>query len=159
MGVENEKSEVQTIHLNKNTKNKANAAVQNGITIIAYMAPWCDHCKKLKPTWKELMDKYKRLTTTSPCSLMQSMEGNENFLNVDDNAPAGWPTIRVFSKGKKTKDYNGSRDLNSLTNFINDEFGLVMSGGKKKRRRRKTRKRRKSRRKRKSRKKYFFGLF
>jgi thiol-disulfide isomerase/thioredoxin len=161
MGAENKESKVKTINLNKRTKNKANNALQEGIVIIAFMAPWCQHCKELKPTWKTLMNKYRKLASNTPCSLMQSMEGTQGFLNVNDNEPSGWPTIRVFRNGAKQKDYDGARDANSLINFINSEFGLVMSGGRKKQRRRQTRKKRKSMRRRKSRKRkrYFFGLF
>ena len=47
--------------------------------------------------------------------------------------------------------------MESMTNFINSKFGLVMTGGSKKYRK-KTRKRKRKRRRR-TRKKLFFGLF
>lgn len=163
MGLE-KKSEIKTIILNKRSKKKANKAVQNGVAIVAYMAPWCCHCKELKPTWDGLMKKLsklqkngRKLKLQESGSLITSMEGNENFLNVDENKPDGWPTIRIFRNGIKQEDYAGGRDMESLTNLINNEFGLVMSGGRKKIRG-KTRRKRK-RRRRKTRKKWFFGLF
>ena len=154
----NEKrSKIKTIKLNSKTKKKANKALQEGVVIVAYLAPWCGHCREFKPTWNELMKKYKKLTSTQPCSLMEIKDKNERFLMAKENQPNGFPTIRVFRKGEKMSDYEGARDMESMTNFINSKFGLVMTGGRIKKRK-KTRKRKRKRR-RKTRKKLFFGLF
>ena len=79
----------------------------------------------------------------------------------DDVDIRGFPTIRVFRNGKKWKDYNSERSMEALSNFIDNQFGIIMAGGRKYRRKLRTLKRKKKRRRktRKKKRKLFFGLF
>jgi len=162
MGIE--KSTIKTFKLNKRNSKKFNNVMKNGIAIVAFLMPGCGHCKELKPTWNQLMKKYKKIKSDMPCALSTVVTGNESLIDSDDALGIkGFPTIRVFRNGKKYgRDYESERSFESLSNFIDNQFGIVMSGGGRKYKKRlKTlkRKRRKRRRTRKRKRKLLFGLF
>lgn len=159
-----EKSTIKTFKLNKRNSKKFNNVMKNGIVIVAFLMPGCGHCKELKPTWNDLMKKYKKIKSDMPCALSTVVTGNESLIDSDDALGIkGFPTIRVFRNGKKYgRDYESERSFESLSNFIDNQFGIVMSGGGRKYKNRlKTlkRKRRKRRRTRKRKRKLLFGLF
>lgn len=157
-------STVKTFNLNKRNSKKFNDIMKNGIAIVAFVMPGCGHCKDLKPTWNQLMRKYRKIRSNMPCSLSTVVTGNESLIDsIDAQGIRGFPTIRVFRNGKKFgRDYESDRSFDSLSNFIDNQFGIVMSGGGRKYKKKlKTlkRKRRKRRRTRKKKRKLLFGLF
>ena len=160
-----EKSKVRTIKLNKKNSKKINDVMKKGIVIIGFfMQPKrCPHCDELKPTWNQLLRKYKNITSDMPTALVTSIMGTESLIDSKDTEINGYPTIRVFRNGKKYgRDYNSERTFEALSNYIDNQFGIVMSGGDKKYKKKlKTLKRRKKRRRktRKKKRKLFFGLF
>ena len=110
------------------------------------------------------MKKYKKIKSDMPCALSTVVTGNESLIDSDDALGIkGFPTIRVFRNGKKYgRDYESERSFESLSNFIDNQFGIVMSGGGRKYKRKLRtlkRKRRKRRRTRKRKRKLLFGLF
>ena len=120
--------------LNKHAKN-------GGESVVALTAPWCGHCKAMKPELKKMRSKLKG--------------GNGIVANVSDKYHAqldmdtqvdGFPTVRHFKGGKKVRDYEGERVASELANFANNSLnsavktGAVQVGGGK---RKKTRRRRK----------------
>ena len=40
-----------------NEKNFQTALQRKGLLFNMFFAPWCSHCQKLEPTWKELAGK------------------------------------------------------------------------------------------------------
>eukprot|EP00775_Hariotina_reticulata_P009043 gene9043-9214_t len=80
------------------------------IWFVEFYAPWCGHCKALKPAWIE--------------SATQ-MKGRVKFGAVDCTGHAstcgqygvqGYPTIKIFGSNKNDPSaYNGGRDSGSLT--------------------------------------------
>jgi len=160
------KSKIRTVKLNKKNSKKFNERFKKGITIVGFfMKPKrCPHCDALKPTWNDLMRKYSALSSNMPCQLATSIQGTESLIDSlnDDVEIRGFPTIRVFRNGKKFgSDYNSERSMEALSNFIDNQFGIVMSGGRKYRKKLRTLKRKKKRRRktRKKKRKLFFGLF
>lgn len=80
---------------------------------VKFFAPWCGHCKKMKPDWDALMKDY---------------EGSENILVADvdcigDGKPLcdkvgvkGFPTIK-YGDPNDLQDYKGGRDKEGLDTF------------------------------------------
>ena len=112
--------------------------------LVAYLAPWCGHCKEFKPEWRELS---KRMKGSKRRGMLAAV--SEEFIDAGDSRHSveGYPTIRLFVDGRKVEDYDGPRKAGALAEYIAAKF--PMSGGGRRRRRtvsRRRRMRRKTRR-------------
>jgi hypothetical protein len=106
------------IHLTPSDVNLDNGQIlgmekYSGLLVV--YAPWCGHCKSLKPVWGEL-----------------ARENRNHFLAIDstdtesggDQLAAklgvrGYPTILVYINGKITEQYQEMRDKDSLVAKFN----------------------------------------
>ena len=81
-------------------------------------APWCGHCKKLEPIYKELAEK---LSGESDIVIAQ-MDATENEHRL--MPVQGFPTLKLFKPGSTTPvDYNGDRSLQDLIQFLETNVG------------------------------------
>jgi protein disulfide-isomerase A6 len=91
-------------------------------TLVEFFAPWCGHCKTLAPIYEEL-------------ALAFEHAGDKvQIAKVDADAERslgkrfgvqGFPTLKFFDgKSDKPTEYNGGRDLESLSNFITEKTGV-----------------------------------
>jgi protein disulfide-isomerase-like protein len=61
---------------------------------IMYYAPWCGHCKKLKPVWEELAELYKDESDVVIAKFDQTMNEAEKGWPVKS-----FPTLVFYGKG------------------------------------------------------------
>jgi len=88
------------------------------VSMVAFIAPWCGHCKALIPEWQ---------------AAARKIEGEDAFLAVVDATVEtnlaqmykveGFPTIKVFPGGKNKShmdamDYRGERSSSAIVDFI-----------------------------------------
>jgi thiol-disulfide isomerase/thioredoxin len=73
-------------------------------------ADWCGHCKMFKPTWAELQNKVKSVDYVT-------LDADKDKTEIEKYGIQGYPTILLKSK-QQVIEYNGSRDYNSLVDFI-----------------------------------------
>ncbi|RPD60361.1 protein disulfide isomerase [Lentinus tigrinus ALCF2SS1-7] len=97
--------------------------------IVAFTAPWCGHCKRLKPIYDDVAKDF-------------SNEPNCIIANVDadaqNNRPlatkyeiGSFPTIKFFPKGQKDSpvDYDGARTEEAFVEFLNEKCGTHRTAG------------------------------
>lgn len=89
-------------------------ALDKGPAFIKFFAPWCGHCKKLAPTWKQLARHMQGKVTVAE-------------VNCDDNSSLckaqgiqGFPTLVWFSQGNNENgrsEYISGRKFDQLAAF------------------------------------------
>jgi len=95
------------------TAESWDAAVAGKTVFAKFFAPWCGHCKRMKPDWDKLMTEY---------------EGHASTLVVDVDCTAGgkalcetvgvrgFPTLK-YGDPNDLEDYKGGRDFAALKKF------------------------------------------
>jgi protein disulfide-isomerase A6 len=91
--------------------------------LVKFFAPWCGHCKRLKPTWDELADALAEQDDVLVVDVDCTEDGNKDLCAQYD--VKGFPTVKYFtgSTGAKGEDYNGGRTLEALREFVDANLG------------------------------------
>ena len=85
-----------------------------GKTVFLKMyAPWCGHCKKMKPAWDKLMRQYADHQTILVAKVDCTGEGKEICNGADVK---GFPSIK-YGDPTSLVDYKGARDFGTLFKF------------------------------------------
>jgi len=88
-------------------------------SIILFYAPWCGHCKKIMPIW----DKLTKQNNSNVNVIKVNCDENKDL--ATKHKIKGFPTIKFLPQGilntlpDNAKEYNSSRTLSSLQQFIN----------------------------------------
>lgn len=110
------------------TTDTWDAAVANKAVMVKMFAPWCGHCKKLKPTWDALAQELNEPSTASSDSGGEGDSGWGGSLliaDVDCTTPSGkplcskfgvrgFPTLLSGSEESGYSKYEGDRSLKAL---------------------------------------------
>jgi len=85
--------------------------------LVEFYAPWCGHCKKLEPVYRDVA---KRLESVSTL-LIAKMDATAN--DVEGVDVEGFPTIKLWRADKKDDplDYDGDRDVDSFIAWLEDK--------------------------------------
>ena len=82
--------------------------------LVAFKAPWCGHCKKLKPEWDKLAENVEVLIGEVDCTVEKDL--------CSKHGVQGYPTIK-YSDGYGWTKYEKGRDYDSLETFVEEELG------------------------------------
>lgn len=86
---------------------------------VEFYASWCGHCKRLKPIWDSLGDKYASIKDRL---VIAKMEAQDN--DLPPSIPfriSGFPTLKFKPAGSRDFiDYEGDRSFESLVSFVEE---------------------------------------
>lgn len=83
---------------------------------VKFFAPWCGHCKAMKPAWDTLMNEYADSSTILVADVDCIGAGKPL---CDEVGVKGFPTIKFGDPGN-LESYKGGRDVESLKNFASE---------------------------------------
>lgn len=84
---------------------------------VEFYAPWCGHCKNLKPHWVGLAKSVKGKVKVGAVDCTQHQQTCSEF------GVQGFPTVKFFGENKeRPEDYNGPREESDLVNFASDKW-------------------------------------
>lgn len=95
------------------TKDTWDAAVAGKTVFVKFFAPWCGHCKGMKPDWDKLMAEYKSSETILIADVDCTAGGKEKCNEV---GARGYPTIK-YGDPEDLQDYKGGRSFADLKKF------------------------------------------
>jgi len=89
--------------------------------LVMFYAPWCGHCKKLKPEFEKAAKDL--LKNDPPVSLakVDCTEGGKDTCNRFE--VRGYPTVKIFRNGELSSDYNGPREANGIVKYMKSQVG------------------------------------
>eukprot|EP00600_Ochromonadales_sp_CCMP1393_P007584 CAMPEP_0174973238 /NCGR_PEP_ID=MMETSP0004_2-20121128/11115_1 /TAXON_ID=420556 /ORGANISM="Ochromonas sp., Strain CCMP1393" /LENGTH=616 /DNA_ID=CAMNT_0016223633 /DNA_START=73 /DNA_END=1923 /DNA_ORIENTATION=- len=95
---------------------------QNPMVLVNFFAPWCTHCKKLKPVLDEVADDLVEAGIQAKIgSFDVSRVGGEDY--VTREGISGFPTLLVFKEGVRIAEYHGGRSHKDLTDYLRMKSG------------------------------------
>ena len=107
---ESEKSSV--VHLN--SESFSTVLKKRKFSLVMFYAPWCGHCKRLKPHYALAA----QLVKQQPKVLLAAVDCTK-FTDVCSKFEvSGYPTLKVFKYGKEPFDYNGGRESQDFVSFL-----------------------------------------
>lgn len=80
--------------------------------LVEFYAPWCGHCQRLEPEWKEAAGQV--FEETGNKVKMGALDATANQQTAGQYGIQGYPTIKIFYPDGRVEDYNGGRTASDL---------------------------------------------
>ena len=90
--------------------------IEKGISFVKFFAPWCGHCKRLAPIWKDLGKKFLTNDNVNIVKVDCTLDVSKELCNEQE--VDGFPTLYLYRDGLKVSEYNGARNLDEIYEFI-----------------------------------------
>jgi protein disulfide-isomerase A1 len=87
--------------------------------LVEFYAPWCGHCKKLKPEYERAA---KTLRGDNPPMFLAKVDATEQKELGKRFDVSGYPTLKFFVKGEPM-DYEGGRTESEIVNWMRKKTG------------------------------------
>mmetsp|Transcript_33832 Transcript_33832/g.81796 ORF Transcript_33832/g.81796 Transcript_33832/m.81796 type:complete len:222 (+) Transcript_33832:117-782(+) len=113
-------SSVSAIEL---TPDNWDAQTSGKSVFLKFFAPWCGHCKKLKPDWDKLMADFDG-SATQLIADVDCTAGGKPL--CDENGVKGYPTLK-WGDPSDLQDYQGGRTLDDLKSFATENLKPLCS--------------------------------
>ncbi|XP_011704995.1 PREDICTED: thioredoxin domain-containing protein 5 isoform X2 [Wasmannia auropunctata] len=98
------------------TADSFKQGIEKGLSFVKFFAPWCGHCKRLAPTWEELGKKFFGNDNVNIIKVDCTLDVSKQLCNEQE--VDGFPTLYLYRNGRKVSEYNGSRNLDDLYDFV-----------------------------------------
>lgn len=91
------------------------------LVFVAHVAPWCGHCKSMKPALAAVAKAFANEKSVVIASF--NADAPENKAKAGSLGISGFPTLKYFIEGGEAQEYNGGRDLSDFISFVNSKAG------------------------------------
>lgn len=90
-------------------------------TLVMFYAPWCGHCKKLKPEYAKAAELLRGEDPPIALAKVDCTEGGKETCNKF--SVSGYPTLKIFKNGEVSSEYNGPRDASGMAKYMKSVVG------------------------------------
>eukprot|EP00833_Pecoramyces_ruminatium_P001367 jgi/Orpsp1_1/1175399/evm.model.c7180000053702.1 len=91
--------------------------------LVEFYAPWCSHCKELKPIYEALADAYDHV---SEKVIIARIDADKYKALTKSEGLKNYPTIKLYMPSdKKGIEYTKVNVLEDLVSFVDDKTGLI----------------------------------
>lgn len=112
------------IHTVQYTSDTFSVEVPKKNHFVMFFAPWCGHCNRLAPTWEQLAEEFNK--DKSGQIKIAKVDCTVDTSLCSEHDVTGYPTLKFFKTGEtEAVKFRGTRDLASLTAFINEHTGNI----------------------------------
>ncbi|XP_055917609.1 protein disulfide-isomerase A3 [Eupeodes corollae] len=94
---------------------------QHETTLVMFYAPWCGHCKRLKPEYAKAAELLRGDDPPVALAKVDCTEGGKESCNKF--SVSGYPTLKIFRNGEVSQDYNGPREAAGIAKFMRAQVG------------------------------------
>lgn len=90
-------------------------------TLVMFYAPWCGHCKRLKPEYAKAAE---LLIGNDPPITFAKVDCTESGKETcNKHSVNGYPTLKIFANGDLVGDYNGPREAPGIVKYMQAQVG------------------------------------
>ena len=112
------------IYLYKEHYSKKVEKFDNGVSeLMFFSAEWCGHCKDFKPVWKNLVREMEKEPYKNNI-ILQNYDNEEDSKMFKKYNVTQFPTLILKKEDGTTVEFEGNRDVKTLTSFIDDNLNM-----------------------------------
>ncbi|KXZ47594.1 hypothetical protein GPECTOR_34g753 [Gonium pectorale] len=101
-------------------KNWDDTVKKSKFALVEFYAPWCGHCKSLKPHYAKAAT---ALKAAAPDVMIAKVDATVEESLGSKFGVQGYPTLKWFIDGELASDYNGPRDAEGIVNWVKKKTG------------------------------------